>query len=242
MSGEDQQVGGSCAGHVQQAPVLGSLHAVVQPLPPGIASRVLPVTVLITHSAHDPEFRVVQDVRGPSSSPDGTTKVSHTHHRELQPLGGVDRHQLHCPALWGPAGRFAFARFPGFQVLHLAEEFRQAHPAVLAGKFDEFPHIVQLPAALSFGQRQGDLEGGQVQRIPDQPPDVHPAALPPELDEHLGCPGDPLWLVGDWRIGQRMRIADWLRAPPTARRMPAQAVQALVAQVEQRRPQRGSQA
>ena len=39
-----------------------------------------------------------------------------------------------------------------------------------------------------------------------------------------------------------MRIADRLRASPTTGRMPAQAVQALVAQVEQRRPQRGCQA
>ena len=188
----------------------------------------------------DPPLAIDQHV-GSAAAAGPAARVRDHHHRELQPLGGMDRHQQHgIAALVGdrrltlPCGQVGL-------LLEEPDEALQVGPAqllVLASEPDQLAHVGQPPVAVLSRQQ------GQVEVVLDHDRLAQP--LQAEAGQPLHQPvvaqleGLPEPVVA---LGQRLRPAGRLegadrRRPP--RGQPDQR-QAVVGYAHQRRGQHAQQ-
>ncbi len=104
----------------------------------------------------------------------GVTRVGQDHHRELQPLGLVDGHQLHRAARLG--GRFALASADVSQGSQVFQEFGHTHQLAAMGVGQQFVDVAPQPLATRHQPQRGPVVGG-IQESLEQVGHRHPPRL-----------------------------------------------------------------
>ncbi len=125
----------------------------------------------------------------------GVRDVSNDHHREFEPFGGVDAHDLDCPF-----ARIACFAFPRTAVAHTGDVFQKLadadNPAaVRVGQ--EFRHVER--AAFRSGLEQGGAVVGAVEQLLQQQCYRYPSYLRMELADKLHGTRSGVAFCLEWR-------------------------------------------